>query len=71
METRINDFSQLGFYLVLKGRADLIFEVVKVRCIDKIESSQETGGELMRQIKVYHGSHEEGEAEFEQTLQEH
>ena len=60
----------MGFYLVLKGRADLVFEVVKVRRLDLIDSSQETNARLMRQIRLYGGGHEEHEAEFEGTLQD-
>ena len=55
---------------MLRGRADLVFEVVKVRRLENIDSSAETNARMMRQIRLYGGGHEEHEAEFEGTLQD-
>ena len=33
---------------MLQGRCDLVFEVVKSRCIETIDSSHESNAELMR-----------------------
>ena len=48
--------------MVLKGRCDLVYEVVKVRNLDLVDSSQGTGANdpIVRQIELYH---EEREAE--------
>ena len=59
---KIEDHRSLGFYMVLKGRCDLVYEVVKVRNLDLVDSSQGTGANdpIVRQIELYH---EEREAE--------
>jgi len=62
---KFEDFKKLGFYMVLQGRCNLIFEVVKVRRLDQVDSSVEsTNARLMRNIDFNDG-HEEREADFE------
>ena len=38
---RIDDFRKLGFYMLLKGRCELVFEVTKQRKLDQVDSSME------------------------------
>ena len=40
--------------MVLKGRCDVVFQVVKVRKIDQIYSAEE-GDPVFRQIELYGG----------------
>ena len=55
--------------MLLKGRCDVVFEVVKVRKIDQIYSAEE-GDPMFRQIELY-GGQEERETDFEgKTLQD-
>ena len=47
---------QLGFYLLLKGRCQLVFEVIKARKLEqKFESSEDGRDGMMRQIELYGG----------------
>ena len=38
---KIHDFRKLGFYMLLKGRCELVFEVSKHRKIESVDSSVE------------------------------
>ena len=49
--------------MVLKGRLDIVFEVVKIRKVDRVDSSNEEE-DLIRQIQLY-GGQEEREADYE------
>ena len=49
--------------MVLQGRCDLVFEVVKKRRLDKLDSSNETNQQMMQHLKTYAAGHEEREAE--------
>ena len=51
---KIEDSSELGLYLLLKGRCDIVFEVIKVRQVDGIHSSQGSDP-MIRQIQLYGG----------------
>ena len=45
---------QLGFYMLLRGRCQIVFEVIKQRKLEMgFESSQ--GDPMMRQIDLYGG----------------
>lgn len=44
---KIDDSRKLGFYMLLKGRCDLTFEVTKVRKLDQVDSSLEGGDDTM------------------------
>ena len=38
---KVEDFRKLGFYMLLKGRCELIFEVTKQRKLEQVDSSLE------------------------------
>ena len=38
---KILDSRQLGFFMLLKGSADIVYEVVKVRKLEHVDSSHE------------------------------
>ena len=42
---KIDDSNKLGFYMLLKGRCDMIFEVTKIRKLERVDSSQEDNGD--------------------------
>ena len=38
---KVLDSRQLGFFMLLKGRCDIVYEVVKVRKLEHVDSSHE------------------------------
>ena len=38
---KIEDFRKLGFYMLLKGRCELVYEVTKQRKLEQVDSSLE------------------------------
>ena len=65
---KIDDQKNLGFYMCLRGRAKIVFEVIKTKKVDRIDSSQEDF--MLKQLdkQWYHGEEREDAYEEGRTL---